>query len=106
MIVASALCAGCKTLFSEDLLRRNHAKNKARWWVDTIAINTYSIIPTSVTGLLKEEDTNVEGLQIVSPCETITKGQSDQSVVLAIQLPMFCPFSSLVLRVNDTNILT
>src|SRR5262245_33981300 len=74
--------------------------------VDIIAINSYSIIPTSVSGLLKEEDTNVEGLQIVSPCETITKGQSDQSVVLAIQLPMFCPFSSLVLRVNDTNILT
>jgi len=61
--------------------------------VDIIPINTYSILPTSVSGLLKEEDTNVEGLQIVSPCETISKGQSDQSVVLAIQLPMFCPLA-------------
>ena len=72
--------------------------------VDIISINPYIGLPTSVSGLLKEEYTIVEGLQFVSPCEPVTKGNSKQSVAFSNWVPMFCALSSLIHRVNDANI--
>lgn len=62
--------------------------------VDFASDNTYSCLPTSVSGLLKEENTSVQGLQFVSPCRTISK-KGHPIRALASVMPMFCCISSL-----------
>jgi len=51
----------------------------------------YIDVSTSVWGLLEEERQELKA-RSVSPCETIPKGKTDQSVVPAFLFSMFCSY--------------